>query len=407
MDDLVRDGAVPAGYQQTEVGLIPSHWRLERVRDVASIATGKRNTQDQVVDGRYPFFVRSQQVERINSYSFDGEAVLTAGDGVGTGKVFHYINGRFDYHQRVYKLSHFAPGVVGYYFFLYFSANFYNRIIAMTAKSSVDSVRLETIAGMALPVPPLEEQHLIATALRDADELINAMDQLILKKRDLKQAAMQQLITGQTRLPGFNGNWAELKISQIVRNIIDYRGRTPRKLGMQWGGGRIRALSALNVKMGYLDLEADAYFGSDALYQRWMANGHCRKGDLVFTTEAPLGNVALIPDEEKYILSQRVILLQLKPEAAVSAFVLQLMMSRPFQMVLVDNATGSTASGIKRSKFEQLSIYAPDVSEQAAIAAVLSDMDAEVTALEQRRDKTRLLKQGMMQELLTGRIRLV
>src|SRR5438445_7307736 len=112
------------------------------VKNVAHITTGGKNTQDRIENGAYPFFVRSQTVERINSYSYDGEAVLTAGDGVGTGKVFHYIVGKFDCHQRVYRISDFLEGVNGFFFFLYFSNHFYDRIMSMTAKSSVDSVRL-------------------------------------------------------------------------------------------------------------------------------------------------------------------------------------------------------------------------------------------------------------------------
>jgi type I restriction enzyme S subunit len=94
------------GYKQTEVGVIPTDWEIDEIQNLAEITTGAKNTQDRIFDGEYPFFVRSQIVERINSFSFDGEAILTAGDGVGTGKVFHYINGKFDYHQRVYKISH-------------------------------------------------------------------------------------------------------------------------------------------------------------------------------------------------------------------------------------------------------------------------------------------------------------
>lgn len=93
---------------------VPLGWRIAQINEVASITTGGRNTQDRVEDGEYPFFVRSQTVERINSYSFDGEAVLTAGDGVGTGKVFHYINGRFDCHQRVYRISGFDERILGH-----------------------------------------------------------------------------------------------------------------------------------------------------------------------------------------------------------------------------------------------------------------------------------------------------
>ena len=145
---------IPAGYKKTEVGIIPIDWALEEIQNVAEITTGSKNTQDRIQDGFYPFFVRSQTVERINSYSFDGEAVLTTGDGVGTGKVFHYINGKFDFHQRVYKISDFSERLIGYFFFLCFSQNFFNRIMQMTAKSSVDSVRREMIAKMVIPLPP-------------------------------------------------------------------------------------------------------------------------------------------------------------------------------------------------------------------------------------------------------------
>ncbi|MBN1627032.1 MAG: restriction endonuclease subunit S, partial [Deltaproteobacteria bacterium] len=192
------------GDKQTEIGVIPSDWDMDLVDNIAYITTGDKNTQDRIADGEYPFFVRSQKVEKINSYSFDGEAVLTAGDGVGTGKVFHYINGKFDAHQRVYCISNFSERINGYYFYLYFSSHFYKRIMQMTAKSSVDSVRREMIANMLIPLPPNKaEQEAIAEALSDTDALIESLEQLIAKKRQIKQGTMQELLIGKKRLSGF------------------------------------------------------------------------------------------------------------------------------------------------------------------------------------------------------------
>ena len=189
------------GYKQTEAGVIPEDWDLDYIENLAHITTGGRNTQDRIDDGQYPFFVRSQTAERINSYSYDGEAVLTAGDGVGTGKVFHYINGKFDVHQRVYRISDFNKRVNGYFFFLYFSSRFYNRIMQMTAKSSVDSVRREMIARMLIPLPPTKaEQTAIATTLSDMDAEITALEAKLSKARQLKQGMMQELLTGRIRL---------------------------------------------------------------------------------------------------------------------------------------------------------------------------------------------------------------
>jgi type I restriction enzyme, S subunit len=191
---------VKPGYKRTAIGVIPAEWDLDIIENVAHITTGSRNTQDRVEDGQYPFFVRSQTVERINTYSYDGEAVLTAGDGVGTGKVFHYINGKFDAHQRVYRISDFSDRINGYFFYLYFSSSFYARIMQMTAKSSVDSVRREMIARMLVPLPPRAEQDAIAEALSDADGHIKSLEQLLAKRRQINQGVMQELLAGRIRL---------------------------------------------------------------------------------------------------------------------------------------------------------------------------------------------------------------
>ena len=188
------------GYKQTEVGMVPEDWILDRIKNLASITTGSRNTQDRMDNGEFPFFVRSQTVERIGSYSFDGEAVLTAGDGVGTGKVFHYINGKFDYHQRVYKISNFKPELNGFYFYNYFRNRFYDRIMSMTAKSSVDSVRMEMIADMNVILPEPKEQLAIAIVLSNMDAEITALEARRNKTQAIKQGMMQELLTGRTRL---------------------------------------------------------------------------------------------------------------------------------------------------------------------------------------------------------------
>jgi type I restriction enzyme S subunit len=193
--------ATTGEYKHSESGPIPVDWELDNVESLAHITTGSRNTQDNVRDGNYPFFVRSQTVERINSYSFDGEAVLTAGDGVGTGKVFHYIRGKFDVHQRVYMISRFTERLDGFFFYLYFSTHFYNRIMQMTAKSSVDSVRREMIARMLVPIPSIkEEQIAIANVFKDVDAEIDTLIAKLAQARQIKAGMMQELLTGRIRL---------------------------------------------------------------------------------------------------------------------------------------------------------------------------------------------------------------
>ena len=108
----------PQLYRQTELGWVPKEWEVDELQKMASITTGDKDTQNNERDGMYPFFVRSQTVEHINTYSYDGEAILTAGDGVGTGKIYHYINGKFDFHQRVYMIYDFALILLENIFFI-------------------------------------------------------------------------------------------------------------------------------------------------------------------------------------------------------------------------------------------------------------------------------------------------
>lgn len=188
------------GYKQSDLGEIPEDWKVGLIGELLSITTGGRNTQDKVSDGTYPFYVRSQNVERIDTFSFDGEGVLTAGDGVGTGKIFHYVNGKFDFHQRVYLMHNFSDDLSARYFFIFFSEYFYARIMSMTAKSSVDSVRREMIAGMPIFLPEPEEQEAIASVLFDMDSELCELKTKLSKAKAIKTGMMQELLTGKTRL---------------------------------------------------------------------------------------------------------------------------------------------------------------------------------------------------------------
>ena len=167
-------------------------WKNVKIKDVCRIATGNKNTQDKEDDGRYPFYVRSQKVEHINSWTFDGDAILTAGDGVGVGKVFHYSTGKIGVHQRVYILSDFKCN--GRYLFYYFSSRFFDRVKRMSAKNSVDSVRMEIIAEMPLALPDIEEQIKIGILLSMIDERIAIQNKVIEKYESLIKALAYETI---------------------------------------------------------------------------------------------------------------------------------------------------------------------------------------------------------------------
>lgn len=181
------------------LGEIPSTWKVKRFKFLTSITTGEKNTEDKQDGGRYPFYVRSQSPERINSYSYDGEAILTAGDGAGVGKIYHYVNGKFDFHQRVYKFSNFSD-VLGKYLFNYLYANFYDIAIIGTAKSTVDSLRLPLIQDFMVCFPEcLEEQKRIIYFLdqktAQIDEAIAIKEKQIELLKERKQIIIQKAVT--------------------------------------------------------------------------------------------------------------------------------------------------------------------------------------------------------------------
>ena len=352
----------------------------KRLGDIAHIKTGSRNNQDKVENGEYPFFVRSATVERINSYSFEGEAILVPGEG-DIGNIFHYIIGRFDVHQRVYKISNFRADVCGKFVYYSMVRHFGSHAIQNTVKATVDSLRLPTFKNFTFPLPRgVEKQESVAEALSDVDRLLRALETLIAKKRATKQAAMQQLLTGKTRLPGFSGEWATRRIGDLLayERPDHYIVQSTEYLER----GDVPVLTAnKSFVLGYTDED----FGICHYLPAIVFDD--------FTTDC---KYAMFPFKVK---SSAIKLLRAKHERVSLRYVFE-------RTQLVRFPVGDH----KRyyiSEYQDIALLVPDYDEQVEIVSALADMDAEVAALERRRKKTRAIKQGMMQQLLTGRVRLV
>lgn len=179
------------------LGKVPLGWKTQRLKYLCAVTTGDRDNIHKCDDGEFPFFVRSKKVERINSYSFDGEAVLTAGDG-DIGKIFHYVDGKFDFHQRVYKFSDF-DNVSGKYFYHYLSCHLADEVVKLSAKTTVDSLRLPMLQNFVFCVPSEEEQTKIANFLdhetAKIDTLIDKQQQLIKLLKEKRQAVISHAVT--------------------------------------------------------------------------------------------------------------------------------------------------------------------------------------------------------------------
>ena len=187
-------------------------WEQRKAKEICSICTGKSNTQDQVDDGKYPFYIRSDVPVRSNKYLYDCEAVITIGDG-NIGKVFHYVNGKFDLHQRCYKMTDFKD-IWGKYFFYYFSTKFYDRATKMTAKATVDSVRLEMISEMDIKKPPqISEQKQIAEFFANLDNLIT-----------LHQRERKNRLFGGKNVKQYNFSRSVLQLLRAMDTRLQRRG---------------------------------------------------------------------------------------------------------------------------------------------------------------------------------------
>jgi type I restriction enzyme S subunit len=175
-------------------------WASATLGEIARIKTGSRNNQDKEQLGHYPFFVRSQHVERINSYSYDCEAILVPGEG-GIGSIFHYVTGKFDVHQRVYAISGFSDRADGRFLFNFMRQFFGPHALENSVKATVDSLRLPTFVNFQVALPSVDEQRAIAKVLSDADNEITALHARLDKARATKQGMMQEILTGRARMP--------------------------------------------------------------------------------------------------------------------------------------------------------------------------------------------------------------
>jgi type I restriction enzyme S subunit len=386
-----------AGYKQTEVGVIPEEWEVNSFQQIATLERGKfsaRPRNDPKFFGGGVPFIQTGDVTNSNGDIKTYSQTLN-GAGLKVSKLFPINTLFFTIAANI--------GDVG---FAGFDTACPDSIVGITTKNRIDrhwlyhelksrktsfeslatqnaqlNINLEKLRPYLLPIPPTTEQRAIATALSDVDALLAKIDQLIAKKRDLKQAAMQQLLTGQTRLQGFSGEWEVKRLGDIAaankgRQLPNSESSESGNYAHLNGGvapssytanantpGETIAISEGGNSCGFVQFMKEPYW----------CGGHCYS---------------------------------VIPRGVEMVFLYQALKGR--QSEIMGLRVGSGLPNIQKSALLNFVVSLPtDKKEQTAIATVLSDMDTELVALEARRDKTRALKQGMMQALLTGRIRLV
>ncbi len=381
----------------------PDDWEVSKIEKIADITTGCRDTQDNKSNAKYPFFVRSPIVERIDISDFDCEAVLTAGDGVGTGKVFHYINGKFAAHQRVYVMSNFK-NVDGKYFYYYFSSNFGKEVEKYTAKSSVDSVRRDMIAEMDFPYPPLPEQKAIVSLLSDFDAHINNLTKLIEKKKAIRDGALEDLVSGRTRIKGFDKEWETVSFDQVIRP----------KARIGWQGlkkeeylrdGYSYLIGGTDFHNGKINLDGISYVSKERYDMD--PNIQVEANNVLVTKDGTIGKVALVPELDKPATLNSGVFVFRTTSKLLPTFLYRVLLSSIFREFIETLSAGSTIKHLYQKDLKNFEFRIPlDIEEQQAIADVLTAMDEEIEALEKEKAKIESIKEGAMYDLLTGRVRL-
>jgi len=409
---------VRPGYKQTEVGVIPEDWELKLLPDVCRFRGGKAHEQHISEFGRFvcvnsKFISTDGKVRKYSTVNFccaKRNDVLMVMSDLPNGRALAkaYLveqNDLYAVNQRVCALTAYRD--CPKYLFYVLNRNPY--FLKFDDRVNQTHLLNHVFRNCPLPIPPkVAEQEAVAGALSDVDELIGSLDQLIAKKRDLKQATMQQLLTGQTRLHGFHGEWEVKALSEVC-----WFQEGPGVRNTQFTASGIKLLNGTNIFRGVLNLDSTNRFISEKEGRGAYAHFLADEGDIVLassgiTIERLHEKVAFVRAQDlPFCMNTSTI--RFKPSAGVlaSCFLFQFLASDSFKRMIGGVATGSAQLNFGPSHVAKVVLSVPPLPEQTAIAEVLTAMDTELAALEQRRGKTRALKQGMMQELLTGRTRLV
>ncbi|EPF6350812.1 TPA: restriction endonuclease subunit S [Acinetobacter nosocomialis] len=372
-------------------------WVTSFIGDECKITTGNKDTQNKIDGGKYPFFVRSQTVERINTYSKDCEAILTSGDGVGVGKNYHYINGKFDFHQRVYCLYDFSNQLLGKYLYIYFSNYFFDRVKRLSAKNSVDSVRMDMISKMEIKLPSLVEQTKIASFLSAVDEKISQLTQKHELLSQYKQGMMQKLFSQQIRFKADDGSdfgeWEEKKLSEISIKIKDGTHFSPKTFEV----GEYKYLTSKNVKDGYLDFSNLEYVTKEE-HLKIYSSCDVKYGDVLLTKDGTIGQCCVNTLHEEFSLLSSVAFLRLKPEYN-NYFLYHLLVSDLGQKEISSAIAGQALKRITLTKINDFSFCFPCLAEQTKIANFLSSIDQKIEVMSQQIEQAKQWKKGLLQQM--------
>lgn len=382
-------------------------WEDKTIDAVAEVTTGDKDTQNKIDDGAYPFFVRSQTVERINSYSFDGEAILTSGDGVGVGKNYHYINGKFDFHQRVYCLHSFKEGVNGMFIFHYFSEHFNKRVMQLSAKNSVDSVRRSMVTDMPINIPTYQEQTKIANFLTAIDEKITQLTQKYDLLKQYKKGVMQQIFSQKLRFKDKDGRefsgWEESPITDCLQLMTDFVANgsfeSLKKNVVVYSENEYAYYVRLyDLRLG-LGHSNQTYV--DETSYKFLKKSFLKSGDiLIANIGANAGEVWQVPLLDKpATIAPNMILLKVS-KSTNESYLFYFLKSEYGEEEIKNTIGGSGQPKVSKTELKTVKVRIPaSLPEQTKIANFLTAIDDKITQTQTQLEAVKLYKKGLLQQM--------
>ena len=425
---------IPAGYKQTEIGVIPDDWDCNKVEEMVDVIGGgtPSTTVPKYWNGKIDWFTPTEIGRKKYAYQSkrklteeglknssakilnEGTVLLTSRAGIGDLAILKI---KACTNQGFQSLS--PHEAIDSEFLYYLMLTKKKELLERASGSTFLEISPNNVRNILIQVPKKQEQTAIATVLSDTDVLIECLGKLIAKKKAIKQGAMQQLLTGKKRLPGFSGNkmvsdkiikkdykqteigmipsdW-EVRSMNLISDVRDGTHDSPKyvKKGVKF-------VTSKNIVKGRLDFSDISYISEDDANE---VNKRSKvdKKDILMSMIGTIGNAVLIDFEPDFCI-KNVALIKPFRERINGNFLIQLLASAIYQNYILRKLEGGIQKFISLSVLRDLDvILPPTLTEQTAIATVLSDMDAEIVSLEKKRDKYIMLKQGMMQQLLTGR----
>ncbi|MBS5941646.1 restriction endonuclease subunit S [Ligilactobacillus salivarius] len=355
--------------------------------------------------GITPYYGANGIQDYVQGYTHDGEFVLVAEDGANDLQNYpvHYVNGKVWVNNHAHVLQGKNKMVDNL-----FLVNAIKQIKIETYLVGGSRAKLNADVMMKLPikVPTFNEQQKIGEYFSKFDTLIALHQRKLEHLQEQKKGLLQKMfpkngeVVPEVRFPGFTDAWEQRKFFDNIEKVIDFRGRTPKKLGMEWSAEGYTALSALNVKDGYIDFTADVHYANQDLYDKWMAGNELYKGQVLFTTEAPMGNVAQVPDNRKYVLSQRTIAFNVDKTKVTNDFLAVLLRSQNVQHTLKSLASGGTAQGVSQKSLSQLKVILPiNPKEQQEIGNFFNHFDSLIALHQRKLEHLELMKKGLLQQM--------